>query len=371
MRLGQTTKVQSHLPRRSGPVPNPCLLVDLQIIAANAAEVVRRAGACGVAVAGVTKVCCGAPPVAEAMLAGGVAMLADSRLENLATLRRAGLARVPLMLLRLPMPSRAVEAADLADIVLVSELETMRVMGWAASKRSLRVVIMVDLGDLREGLWPDRVLATAALAAEIDGLDLAGLGTNLTCYGGIKPSRDNLGQLYALTEAVRRETGRPLPIVSGGNTSSLPLVWQGLLPAGITNLRVGEGILLGVETLTRQPLAGLRQDAFRLVAEVIEVQRKPSVPVGEICQDAFGRTPRFADHGWERRAILALGRQDCVPEGLWPLREGLEVLGASSDHLILSDQAGLKVGEEVEFSLSYGALLAAMTSPYVSKEYLS
>lgn len=351
-------------------MPNPRLLVDLAVITANTREVVRRAEAQGVGIAGVTKACCGAPPVARAMLAGGVAMLADSRLENLAGLRRAGCAAVPLMSLRLPMPSRIGEIVELAEIVLLSELETMRLLGSAARGRPVRVVVMVDLGDLREGLWPDEALVATREAARIGGIELAGLGTNLTCYGGVRPTAANLGQLLTLAAEARRVTGLPLPIVSGGNTSSLPLLWAGGLPAGLTNLRIGEGILLGVETLARQPLPGLRQDAFRLVAEVIEVQRKPSVPIGEICQDAFGRTPEFVDRGWGRRAILALGRQDCVPEGLRPVRQGIEILGASSDHLILADDLGLTVGDEVEFLPSYGALLAAMTSPYVYKEYL-
>ena len=349
---------------------NPRLVVNLESIAANTAEVVGRARTHGVAIAGVTKACCGAPPVAEAMLQGGVAMLADSRLENLARLRESGLAKVPLMLLRLPMPSRVREAVELAEVVLVSELETMRSLGRSARARRVKAVIMVDLGDLREGLWPDRVPDVLERAAAIAGLELFGLGTNLTCYGGIKPTSANLGGLVALAESLRRKMGLPLPLVSGGNTSSLPLLWEGGLPAGVTHLRVGEGILLGVETLARTPLPGMRQDAFRLVAEVIEVQRKPSLPIGEVCQDAFGQTPQFIERGWESRAILALGRQDCVPEGLRPLQQDLLVLGASSDHLILADGAGLAVGDEVSFLPSYGALLAAMTSPYVAKEYV-
>lgn len=351
-------------------MPNPRLRIDLTAIAANTAEVVRRAAAQGVSIAGVTKACCGSPLVARAMLDGGVGMLADSRLENLAGLRRAGLTAVPFMLLRPPMPSRIGDAAELAEIVLVSEIAILRLLA-GVGRRPVRAVLLVDLGDLREGLWPDEVPAAAAAAAALPGIDLYGLGTNLTCYGGVKPTPANLGELVALATAIRTRENLPLPFVSGGNTSSLPLLWQGELPRGVTNLRVGEGILLGVETIARSPLPGLRQDAFKLTAEVIEVQRKPSVPIGEICQDAFGRTPVFVDRGWGRRAILALGRQDCVPEGLKPLRDGLTVLGASSDHLILADEAGLSVGDEVEFLPSYGALLAAMTSPYVYKEYIS
>jgi predicted amino acid racemase len=350
-------------------MPNPRLLINLAAIAGNAAEVVRRGRARGVGIAGVTKVCCGDPSVAKALLAGGVSMLADSRLENLERLRRAGLNQVPFLLLRLPMLSRMAETLELADVVLVSEPVSLKgLSGFHAAKRC-QAILMVDLGDLREGLWPDRIMETATAAVAM-GADLAGLGTNLTCYGGVKPTVGNLTQLTSLAEMARVATGLPLPIVSGGNTSSLPLLWDEILPRGISHLRVGEGIMLGVETLLRRPLPGLRQDAFRLTAEVIEVQRKPSLPIGEICQDAFGNTPEFVDRGWGSRAILALGRQDCVPEGLAPESAGLEVLGASSDHLILWDEAGLAVGDEVAFTLSYGSLLAAMTSPYVEKEYI-
>jgi predicted amino acid racemase len=37
---------------------------------------------------------------------------------------------------------------------------------------------------------------------------------------------------------------------------------------------------------------------------------KPSVPIGQIGQDAFGHLPVFEDRGFAWRAILALGRQD-------------------------------------------------------------
>jgi predicted amino acid racemase len=44
-------------------------------------------------------------------------------------------------------------------------------------------------------------------------------------------------------------------------------------------------------------------------------------------------------------------------------------LGGSSDYLVVDVTAadGLHIGDELTFSLSYGALLAAMTSEYVKK----
>ncbi len=72
-----------------------------------------------------------------------------------------------------------------------------------------------------------------------------------------------------------------------------------------------------------------------------------------------------------RRIILGIGLQDVLVAGLTPYAD-IEILGASSDHILIdAKELVLEVGEEVEFSLNYGALLSSMTSPYVAKSYLN
>jgi len=86
---------------------------------------------------------------------------------------------------------------------------------------------------------------------------------------------------------------------------------------------------------------------------------------------AFGSIPTFADRGTIRRVILNIGRQDVLYTQLYP-RVDIDILGASSDHLIAdAKKTGLNVGDEVEFDLDCGAMLQAMTSPYVAKVYLN
>ena len=49
----------------------------------------------------------------------------------------------------------------------------------------------------------------------------------------------------------------------------------------------------------------------------------------------------------------------------------MEILGSSSDHIILdSENHNLQVGDEVNFNLDYGGLLAAMTSPFIRKQFI-
>jgi predicted amino acid racemase len=107
------------------------------------------------------------------------------------------------------------------------------------------------------------------------------------------------------------------------------------------------------------------------VAEVIEVKQKDSLPCGTICTDAFGQVPVFSDRGRIRRGILEIGRQDVLTQGLSPVGD-MEIIGSSSDHIIVDlNETRVKVGETVRFHLTYGALLSAMTSPYIEPVYLN
>lgn len=352
---------------------DPVLTVDLNKIRHNAECLCQLGARHGVDIWAVTKVLCGNPHLGQALLEAGVMTLADSRLANLRRLRAAGVGGKKV-LLRLPSPRRAEAVVNLADISLNSELTTLRALSAAALQagREHAVLLMVDLGDLREGIWPDDLLEVAREAALLPGLQLIGLGSNLTCYGGVIPDEKNLGTLVDLARQLEQAGVMRCQVISGGNSSSLSLMLEGCLPAGINNLRLGESIILGRETIARRPLPGLHTDAVTLQAEVIEVKDKPSVPIGEIGQDAFGRTPVFADRGWQRRAILAVGQQDVDPEGLIPLEPGLQVLGASSDHLLLdtTDYPGeVQVGQIISFGLTYAALLRASTSAYVEEAY--
>lgn len=350
---------------------NPSLIVDLQKLHHNAKTIVKLCGDQGIGVWGVTKVFCGSPEVAGVLVEAGVSALADSRVENLVRLRKHGFSS--LVLLRIPMLSEVREVVEVADICLVSERTTLEALNDAAKQRRKRqqVVLMVDLGDLREGIFYQQAFEVFSKLPHYECVEIVGLGTNLTCYGGVIPTTETLAKLGNLAKRLESELGWNLQVVSGGNSSSLDLVHRGLMPSTVNNLRIGEGIALGREAVKRDPIPGAYQDTCVLQAEIVELQYKPSVPEGEIGQDAFGNVPQFEDRGWHYRAIVAVGRQDVDPDGLTPVDERLEVLGASSDHLLLAlpDRHGLEVGDVVEFLPTYGALLQATTSPYVKKVY--
>ncbi|WP_053957042.1 ornithine racemase Orr [Inediibacterium massiliense] len=319
-------------------------------------------------IAGVTKVFCGHEEIAKAIVRGGVNFLADARIENLKKLENIN---IPKILLRLPMNSQVKEVVTYSDISLNSEIKTIKNLSKEAIKQNKKhkIILMIDLGDLREGIWGDPI-DTIKEIKDLEGIEIIGVGTNLTCYGGVIPSEENLGRLIKIREEIEERFNISLSILSGGNSSSLYLIEKGRMPSKINHLRLGEAIVLGRETAYGDKIENTYEDAFTFVAEIIELKEKPSVPIGEIGMDAFGNKPIFEDNGIRKRAILAVGRQDVQTENIIPIDENMKILGASSDHLILDitdAKDKYEAGDEVRFKLSYGGILQLMTSSYINK----
>lgn len=340
--------------------------IDLDKIGTNARELVARCGDRGISVTAVTKAMLGAPDLALAL--SSVSALGDSRIENIERVRNAGI-ETPALLLRTPMPSQ-VERVVAADVMSVNtELDVISMLSSAArrSGRTHDVMLMVELGDLREGLMPIALNAAIRHVLSLENIRLRGIGANLACRNGIAPSNENMGELSAIVESVETTFGIEIDVVSGGNSANLEWALDDSSEIGrVNNLRLGESILLGREPLRRRPIIGLHTNAISIVAEVIESQRKPSRPWGVPNQNSFGEIPEVVDRGDVWQTILAMGRQDADTADLHA-PDGAEILAASSDHLVTATSARMRAGEEVRFEPGYSALLRAMTSPFVAK----
>jgi predicted amino acid racemase len=352
--------------------PTPRLNIDLDKIEHNARVITGVCAEHGIGVTGITKGTCGHPEVARAMLRGGVADIGDSRLRNIQRLRAAGI-DVPFTLIRLPALSAVDAVVSSVDTSLNAEISVVQSLSAAARAqgRVHGVIIMVELGDLREGALPEELINLAQQTAVLPGIRIRGIGVNLGCFAGVMPDADNMNRLVALAESVEQTLGEELELISGLNSGGLQLLAQGDMPERVNHARIGEAILLGRETTVRQALPGAHQDAFVLYAELLELKLKPSTPSGLRGEDAFGGSAQFETHGSIVHALLNVGREDVDISGLTPLDPGVRILGASSGYLILDmSHVGreIQVGQELAFTLSYSALLRAMTSEYVVKE---
>ncbi len=354
-------------------MPAPSVIIDLDIIAENTRRVAAKLKPQGIGMFGVTKAACGSPLVARAMLRGGVFGLADSRLDNVQRMRHSGIS-APIMMLRIPSVTEAPEVVRLCDLSLNSEAAVLDALAEAAQEQGVvhDVILMLEMGDRREGVSPQDLMPLAQTAMAEPSLRLAGIGANFMCASGVLPTVEKLERLARLADDVEQRFGTKLEYVSGGNSANLALMeTEGVpMPSRINNLRIGSTILRGENSFTGGTLPGYDDGAFTLEAELVEIQAKHSLPDGETGPDAFGNRLTFEDRGTRLRGIVNLGRVDIRPEGLKARHRDVEIVTASSDHLIvdITEAKKFAVGDPIRFEMDYGALVQAMLSPYIEKQ---
>ena len=356
----------------------PALFHDRAKLVNNMKKLSSKCGEQGIKIAGIIKATNGTVAAAEDFVAGGAKLIGSSRLDQLKRAKESGI-KVPLLLIRIPMLSEISEMVDIVDISLNSEMVVLEAINKVALEKGTthKVILMADLGDLREGFFDlDELVETAVkIENEMLGLVLAGIGTNLGCYGSVIPTEDKMVALAELADRVEAKIGRGLEYVSGGATTSLLGVYHGYMPEKINMLRLGAGPLIG-------PLEDVRlcynleamdelDTPFVLKAEVIELKVKASYPQGELGVDAAGKKREYVDKGMRKRALLAIGRADYGDiDDLVPEMEGTSVIGASGDHTIIDveDVEGdVKIGDIMTFRLKYSALLNLAESEDVKK----
>lgn len=347
---------------------NPRIEFNLEKLQHNVTTIYNMCAAKGIDIVGITKGFTAIPEIAQVMFEGGIKTLGDSRLENIQILRSAGI-KAKMMLTRIPMFHEVNLVLKLVNCSLNSEIVIIKELSDTAIKKDKihDIILMVDLGDLREGILPEDTLDAVRDIITMKGVRLTGLGTNFNCLSGVEPTVDNLMELVSLSVSIEKELGINLEILSGGSTSSLALVVKHTIPEKVNQLRIGEGILLGHSDILTN-LEDTYQDSIIVFAEIIELKQKESTPRGEIVRDSFGKLPKFKENGIRKRAILAIGKQDIYPEHLSPLDKRITIIGASSDHLVVDvtdSTTSLQIGDEIQFIPTYPGILSSTTSKYV------
>lgn len=355
----------------------PKMTVNLQNIKYNLDVIVNKCKKYNIDVWAVTKGMSCPIELAREICEINIGTIADSRITNLINLKNQGIKK-ELSLIRIPMLSELEQVVENIDYSLVSEINTLNEISkiCESKRKSHKVLLIVDMGDLREGFWPDQVDEISNCVRNLSpAVEVSGIAVNYACASGVIPSKESLNKFVKFGEDLENSFGYKLKTYSGGaTTQSLISLGSDFMPNKINNLRIGEGYLLGTDSGRIDPIIPwLKQDTMLLEAELVEIKVKPSKPVGIIGKDAFGNIPVFIDRGKRKRGILALGKQDVEISGMTPLEEGVVVVAASSDHLIVDLENChniLKVGDILKFKLNYPAMLRASTSSYVKKIYL-
>lgn len=283
------------------------------------------------------------------------------------------------LLTRAPTKGDMEATARYADLSLHSDGDVLKWLNEEAGKWGTRpgIILMLDVGDLREGVDNIQDLVALAIFCEsLPNLRLRGVGTNHACLNGVLPTFENLSFLVQGAEAVERAIGRRLDIISGGSSINFILLKNGInqMPSRINHLRVG-GIIANPMNMRLDwgfTYPGLREDGVRLSAEIIEIHKKASAPKNAT-KNWSGDTVARADKGRRLRAILSLGCQDvgdaCT---MLPLDEHMEIVGCSSDHTIVDvtdSQGQWRAGDTITFKARYANMLYAFTGEHVMITY--
>jgi len=352
----------------------PLLTVNLPHLRENVRIIRSLCREHGIMITSVTKVFRADPVIAKVLVEEGMTMLGDARVDNLERLQDI---EAEKWLIRPPMLSEVPRLVKYCDASLNSELTVIEAIDEEAGRQGKvhKIILMADLGDIREGyVDEDELLDAAKKVAGMKNVQLYGIGVNLTCFSFIQYDTEKLTQLRDLGKRVEEATGVKLQVISGGNSATVDLMLRGGIPEGVNNLRLGESVLFGKERAKYQFLPGTHSDVFTIKAEIVELKEKPSLPWGDVGVDSYGNKPVFTDRGPKRmKAICALGKQDFDAETTTPCDPGIIILGASSDHLMLDvtdSERTYKVGDTVELKLGYFSTMRAFTSEYVKKEYI-
>ncbi len=324
----------------------------------------------------VSKLLCGHKPYIEEIIKLGAKEICDSRISNLKAVKEID-PNVQTVYIKPPAKRHLEMIVQYADVSFNTQYETMQLLSDEAvrQKKKHKVIVMIELGDLREGVMGDHLVEFYASIINLPNIEITGIGSNLNCLHGVMPSEDKLIQLSLYKQLVEAKFNISIPWVTGGTSVVVPLLFQRMVPKGINHFRIGEMLFFGNNLFSGDTIPEMHDDVIKLKAEIIELYEKPKVPIGALAANPSGEILNINEDDYGKtsfRAILDLGLLDISPNYLIPIDEDFEVIGASSDMIILDlgdNEHNYQVGDLVTFNLKYMGALALLSSDYVEKKF--
>ncbi len=347
------------------------LVIDIEKLRYNINYISKYIASNNLELVGVLKGIHAFPDIIQEFLKGGIAKIGISRFE---IARQAFIHfGVKPMCITLPSIHQTKEVINLFSSSLNSEIETIKALGQTAKERSLThdIILMVDVGDLREGIMPENIckIVEEILNIKNSGLKINGIGSNWGCCSGLLPDKDNLMILPSLADDIESRFGIEIETVSVGGSILLEWMKHNELPEKMNQIRIGEAIILGnIPTINRID-KDLYQDVFMIKSELLEVKEKPSFPKGETGFNAFGKKLSLKNKGIRKRAIVNFGAVDTNPAEINSVHDNVDIITFNTDYTVIdvSDcQTKFKAGDSMLFSLNYNSLTHSLMSPFTT-----
>jgi len=322
----------------------------------------------------VTKLLCGHEAYLKEVIKLGITEIHDSRISNLETVKRLA-PEVQTVYIKPPAKRSIARVVRYADVSFNTEYATIKMLSDEAllQDKIHRIIIMIELGDLREGVMGEAFVEFYRKVFKLPHIEVAGIGANLNCLHGVMPSVDKFIQLSLYKELIKAYFQVDIPWTTGGTSVVLPMLYKRMLPPNVNHFRIGETLFFGANLEDQSVFPGMHDDVLTLHAEIIELTEKPMVPVGELAENPSGELLEIDDNLYGKtapRAIIDVGLLDISPDFLLPIDSKITVIGASSDMLVLDfshTTQSYQVGDLVHFKLKYMGALALMNSNYIEK----
>ena len=322
----------------------------------------------------VSKILCGNKPFMEELINMGTKEICDSRISNLQKIKEIS-PKIQTVYIKPPAQKHINEVVKYADVSFNTELSTIMLLNKEAGKQNKthKVLIMIELGDLREGVMGDDLMEFYAEIFKLSNIRIIGIGANLNCLSGVMPSADKLIQLGLYKQIIEAKFNKKIPWISGGTSVVIPLMLTKQLPKGINHFRIGETLFFGLNLFTNDLVEGMHGDVFKFYAQIIELNEKPLVPTGVLDENPSGEVFEINEEDYGKtsnRAILDVGLLDIEPNFLEPYDQSIEITGASSDMIVVDLGANAnkyKVGDILSFKVKYMGVLGLMNSNYIEK----
>ena len=323
----------------------------------------------------VTKLLCGNPLFLKELLALGVTEMHDTRLTNIKAIKALD-SSVQTVYIKPPAKRSIPRIIKYVDVSFNTDLSTIRLLSEEAGKQKKlhKIIIMVEMGDLREGVMGDHLVEFYQQVFQLPNIEIIGIGTNLNCLNGILPNQDKLIQLSLYKQLLEARFNRKIHWISGGTSVTLSLLLNKQIPKDVNHFRIGEALFFGNDLFTGQPFKGMETGVFKLYTEIIELYEKPIIPTGDQIENVAGNIPEFDPEDYGKttfRAILDVGLLDLNPNYLQPVDDTIQIIEASSDMLVVDlgeNNHGYKTGDLISFNLRYMAVLGLMNSNYIDKQ---
>lgn len=323
----------------------------------------------------VSKILCGNVIYLKELIALGVTEIHDSRISNLKKIKKLNPA-IQTVYIKPPAKRSIEKIVTYADVSFNTEIYTIKLLNDKAFKQNKihKIIIMIEMGDLREGVMGEDLIAFYEEVLKLANIEIRGIGTNLNCLSGVMPTQDKLIQLSLYKQLIEAKFNVHIPWVSGGTSVAVPLIIKNARPMAVNHFRIGEALFFGKDLFTGKTIKGMHNDVFKMYAEIIEITEKPNVPDGELGENVAGNSFSIANitdlGGTSLRAILDIGLLDMQPQYLEVEDENITIVDASSDMLVIditNSENNYNVGDLISFKLKYMGALHLLSSDYIEK----